>query len=90
MAVALTSTRAFWETVSERDIQSGRLMSLYRQQGPMSDRKASYILGWERAAVSARRNDLMRARRVAALGEIRDPDTGKRVNVYGEVRETLF
>jgi hypothetical protein len=67
-----------------------QLMGVYLSSGPMSDREASYRLGWERGAVSARRNDLVKFGRVCELGRKKDPDTGKEVSVWGIVRETLF
>lgn len=90
MTASLTSIRAFHETVSEREAQTQRLLGLYLSSGPMSDRKASYITGWERGTVSARRNDLIKLGRVCELGKERDEDTGKTVTVWGVIRETLF
>lgn len=90
MTATITSIRAFHDIKSEREVRCGLLLRLYETRGPMSDREASYILGWDRSDVSARRNDLMRDGQIGSLGEKKDPDTGKTVNVWGVVRDTLF
>lgn len=90
MTAALTSILAFKETVSEREIQAYKLMGLYLSVGAMSDREAANRMGWYPSQVSARRNDLMKLGKVVELGKKKDTDTGKLVNQYGALRETLF
>lgn len=88
MTATATSISAFHATTSERERKCASLLYLYQNIGAMSDREASYRLGWDRSDVSARRNDLKGV--VVGLGEKKDPQTGKTVNVYGIARETLF
>lgn len=87
--IALTSRIAFHQTASERELQSKRLLSFYRLKGAMSDRQASYLLGWSPAHVSARRNDLVRAGLVCEMGKKKDPDTNKLVMLWGTNDGTL-
>lgn len=85
-----TSLAAFHQTASERELQSKRLLSFYKLKGAMSDRQASYLLGWSPAHVSARRNDLVKAGLVCEMGKKKDPDTNKLVMCWGEIKSTLF
>lgn len=90
MSATLTSILAYKDTVSEREAQAQRLLTLYRLKGAMSDRQASYLTGWDRAHVSARRNDLLKQGLVCEMGKKKDVDTGKLVSVWGEIKSTLF
>jgi len=88
--VAETSIAAFHSIKVDREIQTKQLLDVYIKHGPMSDRQASYKLGWYPSQVSARRNALMALKEVVEMGNRRDPNTGKTVNVYGISRTTLF
>lgn len=44
--VAETSRAAFHSIKLDREIQTKQLLDVYTKHGPMSDREASYKLGW--------------------------------------------
>lgn len=86
---AFTSRLGYQETISEREVQSIQLLGLYLS-GPLSDREAGKRMNLPPSQVSARRSDLMKQGKVRELGRKKDENTGKLVNVWGIVRETLF
>lgn len=90
MTATATSISAFHSIKIDREIQTKQLLDVYMKHGPMSDRQASYRLGWYPSQVSARRNALIASKEVVEMGTSRDRDTGKTVNVYGISKETLF
>lgn len=90
MTATPTSIEAFHSIKIDREAQVKQLYEIYSKHGPMSDREASYKLGWYPSQVSARRDALMKSSEVAEMGKKKDPDTGKTVNVYGITKETLF
>lgn len=90
MSATPTSIEAFHSIKIDREAQVKRLYEVYSRFGPMSDREASYKLGWYPSQVSARRNALVASLEVAEMGKKRDQDTGKTVNVYGIIKSTLF
>lgn len=95
--VAETSRTAFHAIKLDREIQTKQLLDVYTKHGPMSDREASYKLGWYPSQVAARRNSVMapkgempRAGQVVEMGTSKDKDTAKTVNIYGIYTPTLF
>lgn len=86
MPVADTSRQAFRETAHARKTQEKRLINLYQLHPEgLSDRHAAVLLHWTPSNVSARRNGIrsMSEYEVFRVCKQRDPQTGKRVSLWG-------